>query len=80
MRREQEQLAESADSRQEEMRALEAEMAQFKEKVADMSMPHALFHTLAVLCPRSLYLQLTRCSCLLPDAELSGQEPAKGPG
>ena len=36
MRREQEQLAESADSRQEEMRALEAEMAQFKEKVADM--------------------------------------------
>ena len=29
MRREQEQLAESADSRQEEMRALEAEMAQF---------------------------------------------------
>lgn len=32
MRREQEQLAESADSRQEEMRALEAEMAQFKEK------------------------------------------------
>ena len=54
MRREQEQLAESADSRQEEMRALEAEMAQFKEKVADLSMSHALLHTVVVLCLRSL--------------------------